>query len=129
MKKIFLITFVMILSSTFVFADTIIKRIAIAKNIKNKEPVGVSEVFYNPDKLYCFTEVKADNYPTKIVHIWLYNDNIIAEVPLDVKSSSWRTFSSKTIYRNWKGDWKVEIYSEEGKLIDSISFRITNKKQ
>jgi antitoxin component YwqK of YwqJK toxin-antitoxin module len=127
MKKIFLLIFFFILSVSFVFAETTVKRIAIAKSIKNKEPVGVSDTFYNPDKLYCFTEVKTNKYPTKIVHIWLYNDNIIAEVPLEVNSYNWRTFSSKTIYRNWKGDWKVEVYSEEGKLIDSISFKITDK--
>ena len=127
MRKILFAVLFIFIASTFAFAETSIKRIAIAKNIKNKEPIGVSETFFNPDKLYCFTEVKTDNYPTKIVHIWLYNDNIIAEVPLDVKSSLWRTFSSKTIYRNWKGDWKVEVYSEEGKLIDSISFKITDK--
>ncbi len=127
MKKFFIITLFSIFLVSSTFAETTIKRIAIAKDIVNKEPVGVATSFYNPDKLYCFTEVKTDKYPTKIVHIWLYNDNIIAEVPLDVKSSSWRTFSSKTIYRNWKGNWKVEIYSEEGKLIDSISFKITDK--
>ena len=127
MKKFFIGTLLFAILTASAFAETNIKRIAIAKNIVNKEPVGVSDTFYNPDKLYCFTEVKTDKYPTKIVHIWLYNDNIIAEVPLDVKSSTWRTYSSKTIYRNWKGNWKVEVYSEEGKLIDAKSFKIINK--
>jgi hypothetical protein len=76
------------------------------------------------DKLYCFTEIVTDNYPTKVVHIWLYDNNIIAEVPLEVNSGKWRTYSSKRILPNWEGNWKVEVYDDEGKLIGSTTFTI-----
>lgn len=106
-------------------ADTDVMRIAIAKEIKNLEPVNTGNVFSrNVNKLYCFTEIKTDDYPTKIVHIWLYNENIIAEIPLEVNSYTWRTYSSKQILPKWVGNWKVEVYSNEGKLIDSIQFSI-----
>jgi len=127
--KIFLVSCGVLIMLLFfnspVQAKTEVMRIAIAKEISNLEPVNVGSVFdNNVNKLYCFTEIKTDNYPTKIVHIWLFNDNIIAEVPLEVNSTTWRTYSSKQILPKWAGNWKVEVYSDDGKLIDSIEFSI-----
>ena len=126
MKKIiFLITILSLFMVSSVLAETKVNRIAIAKTIENKEPVEVSKAFKNNiNKLYCFTEIITDKYPTKVVHIWLYNDNIVAEIPLQVNSKKWRTYSSKIITPTSLGNWKVEVYSEDGKLIDSTSFII-----
>lgn len=126
MKKLF---FLLIFSTAFVFSalgEITVNRIQISTDIVDREPVGVSQNFSGSkiDKLYCFTEILTDNFPTKIVHIWLYNDNIIAEVPLNVNSSKWRTYSSKRILPSWSGRWKVEVYSEDGALIGSKSFNV-----
>lgn len=125
MRK-FALTFLMIFAiPVLLFAETKVNRIAIATHIVDREPSGVSDVFSTDvDKLYCFTEILTDNYPTKVVHIWLYDNNIIAEVPLEVNSGKWRTYSSKTILPNWEGNWKVEVYDDEGKLIGSTTFTI-----
>ncbi|AEI14662.1 hypothetical protein Flexsi_1003 [Flexistipes sinusarabici DSM 4947] len=120
-----LITLVLLIFSTTVFAKTEVLRISIAKDIENLEPVNTGKTFdNNVGKLYCFTEIKTDEYPTKVVHVWLYNDNIIAEVPLEVNSTTWRTYSSKKILPKWAGNWKVEVYSNDGELIDSVEFNI-----
>lgn len=126
MKKLLLtfllLTFFMVGS---VFAETSVNRISITSSIANREPVNPSTTFKNNiNKLYCFTEIKTDEAPTKVVHIWLYKDNIIAEIPLNINSTKWRTYSSKNIAETWIGDWKVEVYSDQGKLIDSIKFAI-----
>ncbi|MBZ4672406.1 DUF2914 domain-containing protein [Deferribacterales bacterium Es71-Z0220] len=124
MKRI-IFTVLMLIVALNLFAETTISRMAIATDIVDREPVGVSETFSaNIGKLYCFTEVQTDKFPTKVVHIWLYDNNIIAEVPLEVNSNKWRTYSSKRILPNWEGDWKVEIYAEDGKLIGSKSFTV-----
>ncbi|WP_273265285.1 DUF2914 domain-containing protein [Flexistipes sinusarabici] len=120
-----LITLVLLIFSTTVFAKTEVLRISIAKDIENLEPVNTGKTFdNNVGKLYCFTEIKTNEYPTKVVHVWLYNDNIIAEVPLEVNSTTWRTYSSKKILPKWAGNWKVEVYSNDGELIDSVEFNI-----
>jgi len=124
MKRIIFMALMLIVAVNL-FAETTISRIAIATDIVDREPVGVSETFSaNISKLYCFTEVQTDKFPTKVVHIWLYDNNIIAEVPLEVNSNKWRTYSSKRILPNWEGEWKVEVYAEDGKLIGSKSFTI-----
>ncbi|MEC9492690.1 DUF2914 domain-containing protein [Flexistipes sp.] len=120
-----LITLILLVFSTTVFAKTEVLRISIAKDIENLEPVNTGKTFdNNVGKLYCFTEIKTDEYPTKVVHVWLYNENIIAEVPLEVNSTTWRTYSSKKILPKWAGNWKVEVYSNDGELIDSVEFNI-----
>lgn len=125
MKKIL---FLLIFSVSVVlpaFGDISVNRIAIATDIVDREPAGTSENFSGRlEKLYCFTEIYTDNFPTKVVHIWLYNDNIIAEVPLNINSGKWRTYSSKRILPSWTGKWKVEVYSEDGALIGSKSFTV-----
>jgi len=125
MSKLSLALLLILFFSTNTLARTDVLRINIAKDIKNLEPAGTGKTFGNNiGKLYCFTEIKTDEYPTKVVHVWLYNENIIAEVPLEINSATWRTYSSKKILPKWVGNWKVEIYSNDGELIDSMEFNI-----
>ncbi|TYB33459.1 MAG: DUF2914 domain-containing protein [Flexistipes sinusarabici] len=124
-SKMSSVILILLIFSTAVLAKTEVLRINIAKDIENLKPVKTGKSFDNSvGKLYCFTEIKTDEYPTKVVHVWLYNDNIIAEVPLEVNSTTWRTYSSKKILPKWVGNWKVEIYSNDGELIDSTEFSI-----
>ena len=102
MKKcILLIIFIMF--TQYTFAEITIVNKQIAKNIQNGEPIEAATKFSkNAGKLYCFTEVQTDKFPTNIVHLWLYNNNIMAKIPLSVNSNKWRTFSSKKISRGIK---------------------------
>jgi len=125
MKRILLAITVLLLFAFSAFAETTVTRIGIAKSVEKREPVAPSVEFSkNVGKLYCFTEVTTDEYPTEITHIWIYQKNIIAEVPLAVDSPRWRTHSSKIILPEWTGEWKVEVYSKAGQLLDSINFTI-----
>ena len=101
MKK-YLILIVLVLFAQYAFAETAIINKQIAKDVQNLEPIGV-DVKFDKDigRLFCFTEVSTDKYPTNIVHLWLYNSKIMAEIPLSINSNKWRTFSSKTISPDW----------------------------
>jgi len=125
MRLIILTVFAFIVTFSYVFAETSVNRIIMTSGLKEREPVNSKVEFRNDTgRVFCFTEIATDKYPTEITHIWIYDKNIEAEIKLPVKSPKWRTFSSKAILPEWKGDWKVEIYSEKGKLIDSIDFKI-----
>ena len=127
MKKI-IILIVFLLLAQYTYAEVTIIRKQIARDVQNLEPVGVDVKFNkNVGKLFCFTEVSTDQYPTNIVHLWLYNNNIMAEIPLSVNANKWRTYSSKIISPQWVGKWKVEIYTSNNKLIDEISFEIVDE--
>lgn len=127
MKKALFFIFLVMLAQ-FAFAEITIVDKQIAKNIQNREPVETGTRFNkNVGKLFCFTEVSTDKFPTNIVHLWLYNNNIVAEIPLSINSNKWRTYSSKLIAPNMVGKWKVEIYTGDDKLVDSIEFEIVDE--
>ena len=48
----------------------------------------------------------------------------MAEVKLPVRSSNWRTFSSKNIMPEWTGQWIVDIADEDGTVIYSLPFTV-----
>jgi hypothetical protein len=125
MKLLTMLIFSAMFFFTTAFAETSVSRIVMTEKIENKEPVGSATEFKSDvGRIFCFTEIETDSYPTEITHIWIYDKNIEAEIKLPVRSPKWRTFSSKTIMDVWQGDWKIEVYSENGKLIDSIDFKI-----
>lgn len=77
-------------------------------------------------KLVCFTRVVGAEKQTQIYHVWYYNGKTIAKIPLQVKSRSWRTWSSKKILPGWTGDWVVKVLDSDGLVIASQKFKITD---
>jgi Protein of unknown function (DUF2914) len=75
--------------------------------------------------LYCFTRLQSDAAgETAIRHVW-YRDNVkVGEYELPVKGKNWRTFSKKTIEKGWAGDWRVEVFDDEGHLLKTVTFRM-----
>lgn len=125
MRLLFITVFAMLLTFTSVFAETSVSRITMTTGVKNIEPVDSATEFKSDvGRVFCFTEISTDKYPTEVTHIWIYEKNIEAEIKLPVKSPKWRTYSSKAILPHWNGNWKVEVYAEDGKLIDSVDFKI-----
>ena len=124
MKKILLFTVLVLLTAIGVSsAETKVARIAVASEIVNREPAQTNNIFKSDvGRIYCFTEITTDQAPTGIVHVWSYKDKIMAEVPLQVGAARWRTYSSKKIVNQWQGNWKVEVYSDQGDLLNSIEF-------
>lgn len=98
---------------------------AIATGIENLIPLGESDSFpLSVGKLYAFSKITGATEDTGIKHLWYYGDKLMAEVPLDVKSISWRTYSSKKIIRIWTGHWRVDITTEDGTVLKTLNFTI-----
>ncbi|MGD9809385.1 MAG: DUF2914 domain-containing protein [Deferribacterales bacterium] len=125
MRLLLITVFALLLTFTSVFAETSVSRITMTTGVENIEPIDSATEFKNDvGRVFCFTEIATDKYPTEVTHIWIYEKNIEAEIKLPVKSPKWRTYSSKAILPEWSGNWKVEVYAEDGKLIDSVDFKI-----
>ena len=102
-----------------------VKEGVIATTVENRLPQGVGTQFSaTVGVLYCFTSVSGAGEETSIIHTWYYQDKKVAEVVLPVRSILWRTWSSKKIMPEWKGDWKVAVTSEDGTLLTTIPFTI-----
>jgi len=103
----------------------IAEEIKICTAIEDREPVGVDTIFADTlEKLYCFTKIVGATDTTSIYHVWYFGDEEKAKVNLPIKSSSWRTWSSKIIAKDWMGKWHVEITTEGGDLLGKKEFEI-----
>jgi len=100
---------------------------AVCRSVSNGQPVDPGNEFPSSvGKLWFFTKVlgKEGELLYHITHVWYFGDKEMARIKLTVKSSSWRTYSSKNISTLWTGKWKVDVISEEGKIIESVPFQI-----
>ena len=95
----------------------------VCQDVVDREPIGAGEIFPNDiQTLYCFTRVTGAPDDTEIIHNWYFNKQLVSSVNLSVRSTNWRTFSSKSISTEQTGNWRVEILTEEGNLLKQIYF-------
>lgn len=102
-----------------------ISRLDFATSIENREPAGIDTSFAsNIGNIFCFTQIEGAPDTSKIFHVWYYKDEEKARISLDVQSNNWRTWSSKTIQKNWTGNWRVIVEDSKGNVLASKTFTI-----
>lgn len=114
-------------------ASADVNRAQLTTAVENREPVDnlQGDVVGETDQ---FTRVIYFTHITKMAgetlrHIWLYNNEPMANVVLNIGSDNWRTYSSKRIKPQWQGDWRVEVWHGETLLnSQGFSFRIPEKE-
>lgn len=98
---------------------------AICKNVENLTCVDPQNEFSMPiDKLYCFTRISGAKEDTEITHVWYYGDVERFRISLNVRSSSWRTYSSKTIQAHETGKWHVDVLDSAGTVLKTVPFTV-----
>jgi len=91
--------------------------------LENRQPVGASSQFFNAvDKIYCYTRIQGAVETTTVRHVWYFDEKEKADVELPVRSSSWRTWSSKRMLLEWAGVWRVEVVTADGTVLLSKEF-------
>ncbi|MFW6078567.1 MAG: DUF2914 domain-containing protein [Gemmatimonadota bacterium] len=97
----------------------------VATDIEDREPIGVSETFpADIGELYFFTVFEGDFPETEVEHVWLYEDEEMARVPLTVTGPRWRTWSSKRLVTSWTGAWTVQVVDSDGTVLESVDFTV-----
>jgi len=98
------------------------------RSIEERMPSGMADTF-PPDveQVFCWSKVIGAEDSTMIKHVWLYKGERMAEVELPVRSSAWRTWSSKKILPQWVGDWEVRILDESNNLLANMKFYIDER--
>ncbi|MFQ6079944.1 MAG: DUF2914 domain-containing protein [Thermodesulfobacteriota bacterium] len=87
-----------------------IQKAAICEKVENRTPWGIREAYPSTiGKLYCFTHLTEIPSQGTIYHVWYYGKKEIAKVGLSIRPPQWRTWSSKIILPDWKGDWTVDV--------------------
>jgi hypothetical protein len=104
-------------------SEVTVAKMVFCTEIIGREPLSEESSFSNDlPKIYCFTKIEGAQFDMQIKHRWIYRDSIMAEVALPVRSSSWRTYSSKNMQKNWLGTWKVSVVDDSGKVLRQESF-------
>ncbi len=130
MKQLYSVILIMVIVlSSGLFAqnkgDIKVENIAICTSVENRQPVGTDSVFSAQiGHLSCYTSLVSQMDMAKVSHVWYYQDKQIFKIDLTMKAKTWRTWSSKTIISEWKGDWRVEVQDSTGNVINSTSFKL-----
>ena len=102
-----------------------VKDAVVCQDVVDRSPVGSGDVFSKDiERVYCFSRVVGMQGQGNITYNWYYKGTLKASVNLPVRSSNWRTWSSKTMDPELPGEWMVEILSEQGTPLQSIIFFI-----
>jgi hypothetical protein len=102
-----------------------VHEMVIATDVQKLKPVGVDQDFPSTvGRLFCYTRVASPRAETKIHHLWFYGDRLVQVVLLPVKGFNYRTYSLRPIPPEWTGSWRVDLTTEDGTLLKSVSFTI-----
>ncbi len=123
LMSLFLLFFITITNAQE--ATLAVDEMVICTAIEDRQPVGIDTVFSNTvGQVYCFTKITGSVDTTSIYHVWYFNNEEKARVQLSINAKSWRTWSSKRIVEEWKGDWRVEVESAAGEVLNIKEFII-----
>ncbi|MGD8367959.1 MAG: DUF2914 domain-containing protein [Desulfobacterales bacterium] len=94
--------------------------------IQDAQPVNETVIFsFEKEKAVCFTFFNPVPEKTHIYHLWYRRDRLNAKIKLRVNPPRWSTFSRIQFRDGDKGPWRVEITDEEGNILKTLRFSIT----
>ena len=97
------------------------------ESIKDFMPENAAVVFsITIGKVSCFTAFDIVPEKTFIYHKWYHKDKPSTEKRLTLQPPSWASYSSIQLRETDKGPWRVEIYDQEGNLLHTLRFSITD---
>jgi hypothetical protein len=106
----------------------VVFRAYICKGIEQSEPTEAGKSFIPAAdgvlRLCCFSEIGGAARPDTVFHVWYWGDREMARVPLRVEGARWRTWSSKRIVDEWRGDWRVDIVDPDGFILKRLTFSV-----
>lgn len=108
--------------------ETISVQVQVCSAISEREPVDTTDVFpVGTEQLFAWCHITGATDSISIWIDWYHGDELKAEVELPIKSSNWRTWSSKNLLAGWTGEWEVRILDSERNVLTSVSFYVGEK--
>lgn len=99
-----------------------VARAIVTSGISEREPVDeASQMTGESAQVYFFTELRGMQ-GQRVVHRWVHNDTVMAEVGFDVNGPRWRVWSSKNMMPEWAGNWLVSVVDGNGEVLVSREF-------
>jgi DUF2914 family protein len=96
----------------------------LARSVLDRVPQDTGSAFPPAvGELILWTRVTGADGQT-VNHVWFHGDTEVANIPLTIGGSPWRTWSRKTIPAEMTGPWHVEIRDAAGNVIKRIDFTV-----
>jgi len=106
-----------------------IARALFTNAVVEREPADtVDSLTTDFDKIYFFTEI-VGMQGKQVTHQWIYDGQVVVEVPFHVGGPRWRVYSSKKLLPSWVGRWTVAVIDETGKKLHEDSFAYVGAAQ
>lgn len=103
-------------------------RAYVCKGIEQSEPTEAGKSFVPASdgvlRLCTFSEIGGPARPDTVLHVWHWGEREMARVPLRVQGPRWRTWSTKQILDEWRGEWHVDITDQAGSLLSRLDFSV-----
>jgi len=98
--------------------------LAVCTSVVDRTPQGTDTTFaLSVGSLYCWSKVTGSSGETTVTHVWMHNGEVVAQVPLVVRSSSWRSWSQKNLY-GLTGNWEVKVVDATGNTLGRVVFTV-----
>jgi hypothetical protein len=108
-------------------ATLTLSRAVMCESIQEYAPVNTAVVFsIERGRVSCYTEFDPVPDKTHIFHRWYRQDRLITVKRLTINPPRWSTFTSVQLRDADKGPWRVEITDEDGNLMHTLRFSITD---
>ncbi len=125
MRKILLFTLALLALSVPAAAQMRVADAVVTTAVVERTPVdSVSSYPASAERLYCFSRIVGAEGETAVTHVWYRGEQEMARIVLPVRSPDWRTWSSKSLHPDWKGEWRVEILDAQGNLLSEVRFTL-----
>lgn len=107
-------------------SDLEVVEAAACTDLKGRTPQGCGESFeWSTDRVYIWNRIQCESPPAAIRHVYYFKGAKVNDIELNVNSSHWRTWSYKTLSdESYIGPWRVDITSEDGRVLKSVEFEI-----
>jgi hypothetical protein len=106
-------------------AATLKVDLKVAKDVKDREPVDVSTTFgADTEQVVGWSKIEGAKEPVEVKHVYALNGKEVASIPQQVKSSSYRTWTRKTV-AGMPGKWTFSVQDASGKTLASTDFEVT----
>lgn len=98
--------------------------LAVCTSVVDRTPQGTDTTFaVSAGSLYCWSRITGSSGEITVTHVWMHNGEVVVQVPLPVRSSSWRCWSQKNLY-GMIGNWEVKVIDATGNTLGRVSFTV-----
>jgi hypothetical protein len=102
-------------------------RSVMCEDVKENKPYNEGLTFSSDlGKISCYTEFDPVPERTSIYHCWYFNNNLSTRRKLILNPPRWSALSQIQVRETEKGPWRVEITDEEGNILQTLRFSITD---